>query len=92
MDDFIDDTEENREDFDARKELSKTLKEKFRYDKAKFENEKWDRWSDRKMQASYGQIAQEEARSSKIAKMEDEIELLREQQSLKEELKKLKGK
>ncbi|EDO47613.1 predicted protein [Nematostella vectensis] len=74
-DDFIDDGGDEAD-------VSSYIREIFGYDKRKFKDEDFD---DRSMEVSYRQIEKEEARSSKIAKLEDEIEFLKEQAELKKQ-------
>lgn len=82
MDDFIDDGEgEDGPD------VSKYIREIFGYDRTRF-NDADDDLS--YMETSYRQIEREEQKSAKIAKLEDEIEHLKELAELKKERDKLK--
>ena len=75
MDEFIDDTEE------APETVSSYIKEIFGYDRNRFR----DRCEDTSnMESSYGDIQKEEAKSLRIAKLEDEVEKLKESYELQQ--------
>ncbi|XP_031575399.1 protein SPT2 homolog [Actinia tenebrosa] len=61
-------------------DVSKYIKDIFGYDRRRYAVEDFD---DSAMESNYGQIEREEKRSAKIAKLEDEIEILKEQAELK---------
>ncbi|XP_028407221.1 protein SPT2 homolog [Dendronephthya gigantea] len=72
-DDFIDDSEE------APDTISSYIKEIFGYDKNKFRGRDEDTSN---MESSFGDIQREEAKSLRIAKLEDEVEKLKESYEL----------
>ena len=75
MDEFIDDTEE------APETVSSYIKEIFGYDRNRFR----DRCEDTSnMESSYGDIQKEEAKSLRIARLEDEVEKLKESYELQQ--------
>lgn len=84
MDDFIDD-----EDVEDSADVSKYIKEIFGYDRSRFNDEDDDLSY---MESSYSQIEKEEHKSAKIARLEDEIEQLKELTELKKTRDKLKKK
>lgn len=80
MDEFIDDSE-------AAPNISSYIKEIFGYDRNRFR----DRDDDiDNMESSFAEIQREEAKSSRIAKLEDEIERLKETYELQQHKKKKK--
>ena len=71
--DFIDDSEAPDA---ANKELSETLREVFGYDKSKYKDDRFDNTRD--MEASFRDIMKEEARTSRLGRLEDLEDLKRE--------------
>ncbi|XP_067043016.1 protein SPT2 homolog [Acropora muricata] len=83
-DDFIDDGEVEQE-----VDISKCIKEIFGYDRSRFRDDD-DDLAD--MESNFRQIEREELKSSKIARLEDEIEQLKELHELKKQRDQLKKK
>ncbi|KAJ7370974.1 Protein SPT2 [Desmophyllum pertusum] len=88
MDDFIDDGDDDDEDDDA-PDVSKYIREIFGYDKSRFNDADDDLTY---MDSNFSQIEKEEQNCSKIARLEDEIEQLKELADLKKQRDKLKKK
>lgn len=80
LDDFIDDGGEEVD-------VSRHIKEIFGYDKSRYRDSEDDV---RNMESSFSQIEKEEIKSQRIARLEDEVEFLKEQAMLKKERDKLR--